>query len=433
MGVESIYSRVQYTPLSTDPNLRARINKALDIAQDLPLKISDTYPERSEDIYKKIFAIVHTNQPNPELEYKSILKEKTYLQDMLVVLCSWGTNTTRTSVIKHAFERLSRMNPLPRIIFVEGSTDGRESFEFVKDYDNVNYVRLDLRQDAFRNLFMKEILWNYGVQQMLKAYPDIKKICYLDADVAFADQYSFQLIYNALDNYDVVSPMRGSYYAGNKPYAKKYKMMLSCGFCLNRRMTNKGWPGFGIALTTDFLFKRFKGELPCTCCGLGDVLFWYIVSNGQVNKYNWFLPYGAHKLKPYLIPNVKIGYANNVVMHFDHGPMSDRTYRVYSRLLTRSVKDPFKEFARIGVSTLLGWADTEEVRRYRYCLENLLIFNRKDIKLTEPEDADQLFNWLMGITCKPPMKLRHSVFAVNGNVMPCAGVSIPRPNKISEV
>ena len=433
MGVESIYSRVQYTPLSTDPNLRVRLNRALDIAQDLPISISKNYPARSEDIYKKIFAIVNTNQPNPELEYESILKEKTYLQDMLLVLCSWGSDTTRAKVIKHAFERLTRMNPLPRIIFIEGSTDGRESFEYVKNYENVNYIRLDLRHDEFRNLFLKEILWNYGVQQMLKAYPDIKKICYMDADVGFIDQYSFQLIYDALDEYEVISPMRGSYYAGDKPYAKKFKMRASCGYCLNKKIQRQGWPGFGIALTTKFLYSRFNGELPCTCCGLGDALFWHIVSNGRLSRYNWLLPYGVQKLKPFLIPNVKIGYANNVVMHFDHGPMSDRTYRVYSRLLTRSVKKPFDEFARIGVSTLLGWAKTEEVHRYRYCLENLLIFNRKDIKLTEIEDADQLFDWLMGITCKPPRKLRHSVFAVNGNIMPCAGVSIPRPNKISEV
>ena len=120
MGIERIYSRVQYTPLSDDPQLKIRINKALDIAQDLPISVADKYPSRSNDIYKKVFAMVNTSQPNLELEYESILEEKTYLQDMLLVLCSWGTNTTRTTVVKHAFERLLRMNPLPRIIFIEG-------------------------------------------------------------------------------------------------------------------------------------------------------------------------------------------------------------------------------------------------------------------------------------------------------------------------
>ena len=433
MGIERIYSRVQYTPLSDDPQLKIRINKALDIAQDLPISVADKYPSRSNDIYKKVFAMVNTSQPNLELEYESILEEKTYLQDMLLVLCSWGTNTTRTTVVKHAFERLLRMNPLPRIIFIEGSVDGRESFEYVKNFENVNYIRLDLQQDAFRNLFMKEILWNYGVQQMLKAYPEIKKICYLDADVGFVDMYAFQLIYDALNEYDVISPMRGSYYVGDKPYAKKYKLLTSCGYALNKNLVNKGWPGFSIGVTTEFLSKYFNNELPCTCCGLGDVLFWYIVSNGRLSKYNWFLPYGVNKLKPYLIPYTKIGYADNVVMHFDHGPMSERNYRVYSRLLTRSVSRPFGEFARLGTSPLLGWAKTEEVQRYRYCLENLLIYNRNSVKLTEIEDADQLFDWLMGITCKPPRKLRYSVFAKNENIMPCAGVSIPTKNDTSEI
>ena len=429
MGLESI---LQYA-LGDDPNMLARINRSLDIAQNLPISISKTYPDRSNDIFKKVWAMVHTNKPNVELEYESCLDETTYLTDMLLVLCSWGTNTTRAEITKHFFERLMRMNPLPRIIFVEGSTDGNESFEYVKHYPNVDYIRLDLRQDAFRNLFMKEILWNYGVQQMLKVYPEITKICYLDTDVAFADQYGFQLIYNALDKHDVVSPMKGCYYVGSKPYAKKYKMLLSCGYCLSTSSTHKGWPGFGIALTKRFLEERFKFELPCTCCGLGDILFWYIVSNGRLTFYNKVLPYGVRMLRPYLIPNVNIGYADNVIMHFDHGPFTNRNYKVLSRLLTRCGIPPFREFARLGTSTLIGWACTDEVKRYRYCLENLLIYNRQDIKLTDIDDADQLFDWLNGLSDRVPKKLQYSRFAKNGNIMPCINVSVPVPNKRSEI
>lgn len=433
MSIERIKSRIQYTPLSDDPNLKLRINKSLDIAQNLPIKISETYPKRSDDIFRKINAIIETNQPNPDLLFESTLKEKTYLNDMLVVMCSWGSDMSRISATKRALSRLLNMNPFPEIIFVEGSTDGKSHFTYLRQYDHVNYSLLDLKDDCFRNLFLKEILWNYGVQQMLKVAPDISKICYLDSDIGFADMYAFQLIYDALDQYDVISPSRGCYYIGDKPYTKKYGMLLSCGYCVAKNKQAPGWPGFGIAMTTQFLTEHFNNELPCASPGFADCILWYILAGDKVVKSEKRLPYKKEMLEKYRIRDARIGYADNVIMHFDHGTIVDRQYRVRWRLARRCFKKPFSEFVRLGTSALMCWADTEEVRRYRYCFENLLILNRKEIKLTEVADADELYNWLMGISKHPPRKMGRNRFTINGNVMPMANVSIPVPNKSSEI
>ena len=351
---------------------------------------------------------------------------------MLVVVSYWGTSKTRMEVTAKAMKYLAQMNPMPRVVFVEGAVNNVYHFPSLSKC-GFSYVPVSLADECFRNLFVKEILWNVGVQQILTAGVPIKKLVYLDSDCAFVDQMSFQEINRALDLYDVISPMRAAYYADTDADSAKYGMLHSTGYNVLKAAKKSGWPGFSVAMTTEFLAQYFNYQIPCSGLGFGDCIFWYLLTaRNQMRSFSR-IPYSIIKLQKYVLPTtVRIGYADTVLMHLYHGSIIDRQYKVKCRLMQRAIREPFSDLKVLGKG-LLCWNDTPEVKTLRCCVENLLMFNRQDVKLYTEQDADQLYDWVIGRRPMPPTKIHPTRFAPHGNLMPNGNVSFPVPSKVSQI
>lgn len=431
MALQPLAHPPTYVPMTEDKHLRNSIERIISKDSGIPIKIANEYPQRGDDIYNQIRVNVARNK-REEYRVVSPLKEQKIMGDMLVVLCYWGTNKTRQEVTQRALLYLTEMNPMPQVVFVEGSVDGNYHFQYVTQY-GFSYIPVDLRADCYRNLFVKEILWNYGVKRVLENNFAIKKLCYLDSDCAFVDRYSFSEISKTLDQYDVISPMKAAYYADTDKLSGKYGLLHTVGYQYTHKTTRSGWQGFGLACTVSFLKQYFNLELPCSSLGFADCLFWWFLTC-RVNMKNFRnIPYDPKKLQQYVLPpTVKIGFANTIIMHLYHGNLTDRQYQVKCRLVRLCIKEPFSDLARLD-NELIGWNNNPETGKLRHCLENLLIYNRLDMQITTEEEANQFYNWVMGLCPRPPKKIRPTRFAPNGNRLPASEVSWPVPNKISEI
>lgn len=431
MAIQRLPRPQTYIPMTDDKQLRLSLIRTMERDRGIPRKIDDTYPSRGDQIYLQVRSNV-ANSKRTEYHVASPLKETVKLDDLLVVLAYWGTSTTREEVTKKALNYLVTMNPLPKIVFVEGSVDGKYKFEYVTNL-GINYIPIDLQHDCYRNLFMKEILWNYGVKKMIANDETITKICYLDSDCMFVDPYSFQEVSDALERYDVISPMRAAYYTDQDAINEKYGLLHTIGFHVAKKTDSSGWQGFGIGVTVAFIKQYFNYELPCSSLGFGDCIFWWLLTATKQMKNFRRIPYNKEKLSHYLLPNtIRVGYANTILMHLYHGSVSSRQYILKCRLVQRSILEPFSDLARMD-NGMLCWNKTNEVKVLRDCLEWLLIFNRQDVKMGTEQDADQLYDWVVGISECPPKKVRRTRFAPNGNELPNHGVSRPVMDNISEI
>lgn len=431
MAIQKIIQPRRYQPMTDDPNLRRSLERTLRRDSGVPISIASTYPQRGDDIYKQVRFDV-TNGKREERVIKSPLQAQTQLDHLLVVVSYWGTNASREQATRKAMNYLAQMNPQPKVVFIEGSVDGIYRFRNLVDL-GFTYVSVDLQPHQFRNLFVKEILWNYGVKTILASNPNITKICYLDSDCVFVDQYAFIEVDQALDTYEVISPMRAAYYADQDAYNGKYGLLHTMGYRIAIKALRYGWQGFGLAVTVPFLQKYFNYELPCSALGFGDCIFWWLLAYKKQMKTFRCIPYDKKLLEQYVIQDeIRIGYANTVMMHLYHGTITDRQYQVKCRLMQRSIMTPFSDLGRLD-SGLLCWNPTPDVENLRKCVEWLIIFNRQDIKLMTWEDADQLFDWATGSTPCPPVKVRRTPFAPNGNELPNHGVSRPVADRISKL
>ena len=161
MAIQKIYQPKVYRPMTDDPHLRKSIERVIQRDSNIPRKIAVEYPQRGEDIYKQTRLRVMNGNRDIRI-INSPLATQSRLDHLLVVMSYWGTNATRETVTKQALNYLLQMNPLPKVVFVEGSVDGNYRFGDVINV-GVNYIPVDLQSDCYRNLFVKEILWNYGV------------------------------------------------------------------------------------------------------------------------------------------------------------------------------------------------------------------------------------------------------------------------------
>lgn len=431
MAVQRLFRPQTYIPMTDDKHLRQSLTRIMERDNGVPRKLDSTYPSRGDQIYLQVKSNV-ANSKRGIYHVASPLKDQVKLDDMLLVLTYWGTNATREEVTKNALIYLLSMNPLPKIVFIEGSVDGKYRFNYVTDL-GINYIPMDLQADCYRNLFVKEILWNYAVKKYLETDSSITKICYLDSDCIYVDPYSFQEVYDALDRYDIISPMRAAYYADQDQWNSRYGLLHSVGYHVAKRAIQPGWMGFGIAITVNCLKQYFNYELPCSSLGFGDCIFWWLLTAKKQMRSFMRIPYDKKKLEAYLLPDsIRVGYANTILMHLYHGPVTSRQYVTKCRLVQRSILTPFSDLARTE-NGMLCWNTTNEVQILRNCLEWLLIFNRQDIKLVTDQDANQLYDWVTGISACPPLKVRKTRFAPNGNELPNHGVSRPVMNRISEI
>ena len=426
MAVVFTNTRGTYDPVTTDVDTRNRILQRMDRNRGVPIDIPKEYPDRGNTLLKKVLCYVNAPTGNPLITEDSSLTAKATIDDLAVILCFYGSDPSRLEVARKCLDELLTMNPQPKVIgLMEGSLDGKYRLDETGFYPNVLYQHIDCSDPNHRNFFLKEPLWNTAAASVLSVYPEIKKLLFLDIDTVYVDKMSLAEISRALDVYDVISPMGHCFYTGDSHEAKAYKLMQSTGQKAMTKSKHSGWQGFGLGMTAEF-FHYIHDELPTCSVGFGDCLFWWLLLYKDVMRNFPLIPYNRSLLSQYVYgSDIKVGAPNTILQHLDHGPVSDRQYKVKCRLVQRAISQPFGDLSRVGSTHMMEWADTEEVNNLRVCLENLVIGNRKEVKLSTEQDADELFDYVMGFTCCPPRKYGRDPFNPHANAMPLARVARP--------
>ena len=434
MSGATTFTRNNYTPMSTDPNLIQRLNRIFDKQANIPITLAKEYPDRGTQIYRKVRARISNVKENPIITEPSPLKEPVFIDDLLVVLCSFGHSPSRYEAGKKTIELLKEMNPTPKVVLCEGSTDGKWYYDYIRAYDRFDYIPVNLNYPNFINFFCKESLWNHAANTVLAANENIKKLVFLDLDCFFVDRYAFKAIADSLDVYEVVSPHSHSYYTGSSREAKKYTLLSSMGNNIAHHQANSGYQGFSIGMTVAAYENYFCNELPNPALGSGDIFYWYMLTGRRMMRGFRMLPYQEKEMVKYLLPEgIRIGTGGTILGHIDHGPVNERIYKVRCQLMKMAVPVPLSEVARIRDSYILCWANNPQAQDLRYSYERLLIENRREIKITSYEDAAQYYDWLHGRCDKPPKCILPNRFTVTGNKMPMQECAIPVPDFIFNI
>ena len=101
----------------------------------------------------------------------------------------------------------------------------------------------------------------------------ITKLCFVDADCAFADQAWAPQVSEALNALDIISPHSCAYYAESMP-DMTYGLMKTVGYQIEQAKgkdsAGYGHPGMAVAMTRDFYAPlaaslRFVGPAISTC------------------------------------------------------------------------------------------------------------------------------------------------------------------------
>ena len=267
------------------------------------------------------------------------------INDMALVLVSYGYEPLRFKACQRAIDRLDRANPKPgKKIFIEASKDTLH-FEYLKErgWEYQSFVLTDQSE----GIFQKEPLWTIGTKL---AFQDesINKVVLVDADCAFHDNSWPHLINKSLSQYEFVQPFAAILYSEQKDYSET---VPSIAYCIHTNQQH--WlavPGGAYACTRSFFFDILGGAWPTNAVGAGDDEFWKylyghtpIVSSKEMKE---LAPVGKFY-------NFKVGYTAMLLNHYYHGPMSNRMYRTRQYISARCINGSETTYRKDGI---LEWS-----------------------------------------------------------------------------
>jgi hypothetical protein len=254
-----------------------------------------------------------------------------------------------------------------KLITVEVAFAGR-AFE-VTEPGNPDH--LQLRTDC--ELWHKERALNLGIQHMLRAYPDAKKVAWIDADVKFTNPYWVTDILHALDHFDIVQPFTHAHYLGpNNEY-----QWQAAGVVYNYHHPSKivkdgketdymdyGHPGFAWASRIDTL-NKLGGLYDQAIYGSGDR---HMIDCMTGRLEEWIDEEYSEGLKRALrryqdkcdrFVQRNIGYINGVCIHYWHGKVYQRGYETRHKFLVDNQYDPYGDI-KTDLNGLYSWAGNKK-------------------------------------------------------------------------
>lgn len=251
--------------------------------------------------------------------------------DIALILCHYGQSPERIDANKRAIEWTLQSDPAPaQIIFVEAAAEGEPlHFEYLADL-GVTYIARRVPKGS-EGLWLKEPLWGIAAGIALQD-PAIAKLCFLDADCAFADQAWAPQVSEALEALDIISPHSCAYYAGSE-VDRVYGVFASAGYQIAKALKEGkseapyGHPGMAVAMTRGFYASL--GRLPYVPVGSGDTYLWHLVAGRRLfPAQREQLAYPTPILgRVGMRPPPRIGCAGQVLCHHDHGAIGDT--RIY--------------------------------------------------------------------------------------------------------
>ena len=302
--------------------------------------------------------------------------------DLALIMCHFGQGAARIAANKRAIEWTLQSDPLPaQIIFVEAAAEGDPlHFEYLADL-GVIYITRRIPKGG-EGLWLKEPLWDIAAGIALQS-ETITKLCFLDADCAFADQAWAPQVSDALNNLDVISPHSCAYYAESVP-DMAYGLMKTVGYQIEQAKgkdsAGYGHPGMAVAMTREF-YQRI-GRIPYVSVGSGDTYMWCRIAGRKL------FPCQPSQIayQPTILeskgmrPRPRIGCAGQVLCHHDHGSIkSTRIYLERWIAFNAAVQRPGTDHT-LDDTGMPVWRDTAGTRIIRPALDEI-----KTTKITAAE------------------------------------------------
>lgn len=276
-----------------------------------------------------------------------------HMKELALILCHHGQDPSRLQAARRALEWTLSSTPLPRIYFVEAVDEGTP-YHF-DTLENVTHIKRMVGERS-KGIWKKEALWTIGAREALKD-PFIQCLVFLDVDCCFANQDWAIPVRDSFRAYDVISPHSHMYYSEQED-GRKLGLLESAGYAILTKGKG-GHPGMALGMTRKFFVDTLDSRIPLLSTGSGDTFFWLYVAGKEkfpVNRASF-----NHSLTPRqfrgLLPTPRIGHANQLIVHYPHGPLSERGYReraVCTRASSSALGDDF-EYLEDGMP---AWKDT---------------------------------------------------------------------------
>ena len=293
--------------------------------------------------------------------------------DIALAMCHFGQGAERIAANKRAIEWTLQSDPLPaQIIFVEAAGEGEPlHFDYLADL-GVTYITRRV-PEAGKGLWLKEPLWDIAAGIALQDQA-ITKLCFVDADCAFADQAWAPQVSEALNDLDIISPHSCAYYAESVP-DMTYGLMKTVGYQIEQAKGKDsapyGHPGMAVAMTRDFYTSI--GRIPYVSVGSGDTYMWYRIAGrklfpcqpSQIAYQPTILESKGMRPKP------RIGCAGQILCHHDHGSIkSTRIYLERWIAFNAAIQRPGTDHT-LDDTGMPVWRDTAGTRIIRPALDEI--------------------------------------------------------------
>ena len=308
-------------------------------------KISTTYPTRGAGIYEYVTELTSKPGANPVIHIASPTTSPLTISDIGLVICNFGDSELRRAANHKALKWTIASRPKPYIVLVDAQEAGVEHYYTQYEDDRVFVVNKTIPPEA-KGMFIKEALWNIGANYLINQNLGITKLVFLDMDVEFLDQMWALEVSKALNTYDCISPHKASYYAENDGSLPN-TLQASVGYNQTISPTLPGFQGMAFACTVDFYTNRLDSEIKLLTSGGGDTYLWYQIAGGEsvgLQPNSIVTRFSPTKDKAGMLPKPKIGHANQVIAHRDHGSKNTRVYKQRMSLLKRCNYGNFDDY-----------------------------------------------------------------------------------------
>ena len=339
------------------PAVREIKQPANPTANKSHVRLFPNYPSYSRENYYlnngKLAAIaansVYSN--GCELAESTSVHNLPPINDMALIVVSYGFDITRYNACKKALERLDHADPAPgKKIFVEATQD-EPHFKYLEE-SGWEYHCFNLT-DNMDGLFQKEPLWNIGSKQ---AFSDknINKIVLVDGDCAFHDNSWAYFIDQGLLKYSFIQPYAAIFYSGQNDAGMNKGTFPSIAYCINNNQAHHlATPGGAFACTRDFFDNVLGGAWPVFPTGAGDAKLWeHLFGHTPITC----APETKHANPFGKFQTFKVGYVDLLLNHFYHGPMANRMYCTRGYIGYRCINGTE---TRLNQDGLLEWSDNK--------------------------------------------------------------------------
>lgn len=264
-----------------------------------------------------------------ELEEVTTVKNHPQINDMALIVVSYGYDSSRYRAGTSALARLDRADPKPgKKIFIEVAD--KEHFGDLREREwDYRFFHLT---DKMKGLFQKEALWNIGTELAFND-PNIQSVVLIDVDCAFHDNSWAYHISQSLAKFEFVQPYAAILYSDQHDAGMNNGVIPSIAYCVaNHQSHLNAAPGGTYACNRNFYFNTLGGSWPINPVGSGDIGLWeYLYGQVPIVRNPTIKPtknHGNFRTHP-------VGYAPLLLNHYYHGPMSNRMYRTRAYIADR--------------------------------------------------------------------------------------------------